>query len=154
MAIAARHAAGLVAALDRDKRKIRILLDGIVPAARRNSLECRIIELPAEELIGINNRADLAAAEALMQMRLRQRAMAAGVTLVAPETVFLSADTRLGRDVVIEPNVFFGPVPLRSAKAHASAPLAISRVPNRRGRGDRRAIRPAAARGCARKGRP
>src|SRR5205823_11107958 len=54
-------------------------------------------------------RAELAAAEALMQDRLRRRAIDEGATLIAPETVFLSADTRLGRDVVVEPNVVFGP---------------------------------------------
>jgi len=51
----------------------------------------------------------LAEAEALMQDRLRRRAMTEGATLIAPETVFFSADTRLGRDVVVEPNVVFGP---------------------------------------------
>src|SRR5438477_480905 len=65
--------------------------------------------LPAEELLGVNTRAELAEAEALMQHRLRRVAMDWGVTLIAPETVFLSADTRLGRDVVVEPNVTFGP---------------------------------------------
>jgi bifunctional UDP-N-acetylglucosamine pyrophosphorylase / glucosamine-1-phosphate N-acetyltransferase len=60
-------------------------------------------------MIGINTRAELAEAEALMQSRLRRAAMDAGATLVAPETVFLSVDTRLGRDVVVEPNVTFGP---------------------------------------------
>jgi bifunctional UDP-N-acetylglucosamine pyrophosphorylase/glucosamine-1-phosphate N-acetyltransferase len=44
-----------------------------------------------------------------MQQRLRQAALDAGVTLVAPETVHLAADTSLGRDVVIEPYVVFGP---------------------------------------------
>ncbi len=68
-----------------------------------------MIELPVEELVGINSRAELAEAEALMQRRLRRAVMAGGATLVAPETVFLSADTRLGRDVVVEPNVTFGP---------------------------------------------
>ena len=53
--------------------------------------------------------AELAEAERLMQERLRRRAMEAGATLIAPETVFLSADTVLGRDVVVEPNVVFGP---------------------------------------------
>jgi bifunctional UDP-N-acetylglucosamine pyrophosphorylase / glucosamine-1-phosphate N-acetyltransferase len=67
------------------------------------------VELPAEEVLGVNTRAELAQAEALMQDRLRRRAMAAGATLIAPETVFLSADTVLGRDVVVEPNVVFGP---------------------------------------------
>jgi bifunctional UDP-N-acetylglucosamine pyrophosphorylase/glucosamine-1-phosphate N-acetyltransferase len=58
---------------------------------------------------GINTKAQLAQAEAVMQQRLRQAAMDAGVTLVAPETVFLSADTRLARDVTVEPYVVFGP---------------------------------------------
>ena len=109
MAIAARHAADLIAALDRNNAKSEFYLTDIVPAARLRNLDCRIVELPEEELAGINNRADLAAAEALIQQRLRAHAMAAGATLVAPETVFLSADTQLGRDVVVEPNVVFGP---------------------------------------------
>jgi bifunctional UDP-N-acetylglucosamine pyrophosphorylase/glucosamine-1-phosphate N-acetyltransferase len=58
--------------------------------------------------MGVNDRAQLAAAEAAMQHRLRQAAMLGGATLVAPETVFLSHDTKLGRDVVVEPNVVFG----------------------------------------------
>jgi bifunctional UDP-N-acetylglucosamine pyrophosphorylase/glucosamine-1-phosphate N-acetyltransferase len=51
----------------------------------------------------------LAAAEAVLQRRLRQAAMAAGATLIDPETVWFSFDTRLGRDVVVEPNVVIGP---------------------------------------------
>src|SRR5215472_10474527 len=85
--------------------KREFYLTDIVEVARRKGLGCRAIELPVEELIGVNSRADLAKAEALMQRRLRRAAMDAGVTLVAPETVFLSVDTKLGRDVVIEPNV-------------------------------------------------
>ena len=109
MLIRARHLPGLVDALDCNNAQNEFYLTAIVGLATGKGLECRMIELPVEELIGINTRAELAAAEALMQHRLRQRAMAGGATLVAPETVFLSADTRLGRDVVVEPNVFFGP---------------------------------------------
>ena len=109
MAIAARHADRLVEALDRDNAKGEFYLSDIVRIARRQGLACAALELPAEELIGINSRAELAEAEALIQWRLRRAAMDAGVTLVAPETVYLSADTRLGRDVVVEPNVTFGP---------------------------------------------
>ena len=58
---------------------------------------------------GINSKSQLAAAEGQIQQRLRQAALDAGVTLVAPETVFLAADTRLGRNVTIEPYVVFGP---------------------------------------------
>ena len=109
MALAARHAEALVATLDRNNAKSEFYLTDIVPVARRRDLDCRVLELPEHELVGINIAPSLAAAEALMQNRLRRDAMAAGATLIAPETVFLSADTRLGRDVVIEPNVFFGP---------------------------------------------
>jgi bifunctional UDP-N-acetylglucosamine pyrophosphorylase/glucosamine-1-phosphate N-acetyltransferase len=109
MAIDAHRAVDLVDALDRDNAKGEFYLSDVVRIARRKGLDCRVIELPAEELIGINTRADLAEAEALMQSRLRRAAMDSGATLVAPETVFLSADTRLGRDVVVEPNVIFGP---------------------------------------------
>jgi bifunctional UDP-N-acetylglucosamine pyrophosphorylase / glucosamine-1-phosphate N-acetyltransferase len=109
MAIAACHAPDLVKALDSDNAKGEFYLTDIVHIARRRGLGCRAIELAAEELVGINTRADLAEAEILMQRRLRRAAMASGATLTAPETVFLSADTKLGRDVVVEPNVVFGP---------------------------------------------
>jgi bifunctional UDP-N-acetylglucosamine pyrophosphorylase/glucosamine-1-phosphate N-acetyltransferase len=109
MVIEARHARDLVAALDRNNAKREFYLTDIVRIAGCKGFACRIVELPAEELIGINSRAELAEAEALMQRRLRRRAMDLGVTLVAPETVFLCADTRLERDVVVEPNVTFGP---------------------------------------------
>jgi bifunctional UDP-N-acetylglucosamine pyrophosphorylase / glucosamine-1-phosphate N-acetyltransferase len=66
-------------------------------------------EADAEEVMGINSRAELAAAEAVAQRRLRAAALAGGATLVDPDTVWLSADTRLGRDVTVQPNVFFGP---------------------------------------------
>ncbi|MGH7115507.1 MAG: NTP transferase domain-containing protein, partial [Stellaceae bacterium] len=98
MAIAARHAGELVAALDRNNARGELYLTDIVAVARRRGLSCRAVELPVDEPIGIDSRADLAEAEAVMQQRLRGAAMAGGVTLTAPETVFLSADTRLGRD--------------------------------------------------------
>ena len=66
-------------------------------------------ECPAAEVQGVNNRVELAAIEATLQAGLRQTAMLGGATLIAPETVFFSMDTRIGRDVVIEPHVIFGP---------------------------------------------
>jgi bifunctional UDP-N-acetylglucosamine pyrophosphorylase/glucosamine-1-phosphate N-acetyltransferase len=108
-AIDRRHAAALVAAIGRSNKKGELYLTEIVRIARERGLVCRAVELPAEQLVGINTRAELAVAEALMQARLRRRAMEAGATLVAPETVFLAADTRFARDVVVEPNVTFGP---------------------------------------------
>jgi bifunctional UDP-N-acetylglucosamine pyrophosphorylase/glucosamine-1-phosphate N-acetyltransferase len=74
--------------------------DGIAPA---------LVEVAQEEALGVNSRSELAAAEAIMQQRLRARAMAAGVGLTAPETVFLSHDTVIEADVQIEPFVVIGP---------------------------------------------
>lgn len=62
-----------------------------------------------DEVLGVNARTELAQAEAIWQRRARAAWMAEGVTMIAPETVWLSFDTALGRDVTIEPNVFFGP---------------------------------------------
>jgi bifunctional UDP-N-acetylglucosamine pyrophosphorylase / glucosamine-1-phosphate N-acetyltransferase len=109
MAIDARHLFALVDKIGNDNAKREFYLTDIVAIARAQGLLCRAVELPAEELAGVNTRAELAEAEAILQQRLRRRAMENGATLIAPATVFLSADTRLGRDVVIEPNVVFGP---------------------------------------------
>ena len=61
------------------------------------------------EIAGVNDRADLAHLEEILQRRLRHAAMEQGATLIAPDTVFLSADTIIGRDVIIEPHVVIGP---------------------------------------------
>ena len=68
-----------------------------------------VIETGADEVAGINSRAELAVMEAAWQARRRKIAMDGGATLIAPETVWFAFDTVIGRDVVIEPNVFFGP---------------------------------------------
>src|SRR5436190_8901398 len=109
MAIDSGHLFGLVDRIGNDNAKREYYLTDIVALARADGLAARVVELPAEELAGVNTRAELAAAEALLQSRLRHRAMENGATLIAPETVFFCADTKLGRDVVIEPDVFFGP---------------------------------------------
>lgn len=81
-----------------------------VPAiARDRGLSAGFVTCDEAETLGINSRADLAAAEAAFQTRARAAALDAGVTLTAPETVFFAYDTVLGRDVDIEPNVVFGP---------------------------------------------
>jgi bifunctional UDP-N-acetylglucosamine pyrophosphorylase/glucosamine-1-phosphate N-acetyltransferase len=76
---------------------------------------------PAEEALGVNSRAELAAAEAVFQRCARARAMEGGTTLIAPETVWFSHDTVLGRDVLVEPNVFFGPGVVVEDGAHIMA---------------------------------
>jgi bifunctional UDP-N-acetylglucosamine pyrophosphorylase/glucosamine-1-phosphate N-acetyltransferase len=72
-------------------------------------LEAVVIETSEDEVRGINDKAQLAEAESVMQARLRKAALDAGVTLIAPETVYLAADTTFGKDVTIEPFVVIGP---------------------------------------------
>jgi bifunctional UDP-N-acetylglucosamine pyrophosphorylase/glucosamine-1-phosphate N-acetyltransferase len=80
-----------------------------VTIANDLGLEAVVIETKEDEVRGINTKAQLAEAEGVMQARLRREAMDAGVTLIAPETVYLAADTKFGRDVTIEPFVVIGP---------------------------------------------
>ena len=68
-----------------------------------------VVETDETEVMGINSRAELAEAEARWQQRRRRKAMDDGASLIAPETVWFAFDTKLGRDVLVEPNVFFGP---------------------------------------------
>ncbi len=84
-------------------------LTDAVAIARDMGLKAVAIETGEDDVRGINTKAQLAQAEAVLQARLRSAALDVGVTMIAPETVFLSADTRFGKDVTIEPNVVFGP---------------------------------------------
>ncbi len=84
-------------------------LTDVVALARAAGRSVAAVEAPYDELRGINSRAELAEAEAVVQRRLRLAAMEAGVTMAAPETVFLCADTAFAQDVSIGPNVVFGP---------------------------------------------
>jgi bifunctional UDP-N-acetylglucosamine pyrophosphorylase/glucosamine-1-phosphate N-acetyltransferase len=84
-------------------------LPDIVMLAAADGRCSAVIEAEAWEVAGVNSRAELAAVEAEWQRRRRAEAMAGGATLIVPETVWFSHDTKLGRDVVVEPNVWFGP---------------------------------------------
>ena len=79
-----------------------------VAIARDMKLNAVAVEVEEDEVRGINTKSQLAEAEAVAQQRLRKAALDAGVTFVAPETVFLCADTKFGKDVVVEPYVVFG----------------------------------------------
>lgn len=92
-----------------DNIKREYYLTDVVALARADGRAVVAVEAPADELAGVNSRAELARAEAVLQGWLRDAAMQAGVTMVDPASVFLSADTALSADVTIEPNVFFGP---------------------------------------------
>jgi bifunctional UDP-N-acetylglucosamine pyrophosphorylase/glucosamine-1-phosphate N-acetyltransferase len=100
---------GLLDRIGNDNAKREFYLTDAVALARGDGLEARMVAADGGEVLGVNSRAELAEAEALMQTRLRAQAMANGATLVAPETVFLSVDTEIGKDVVIEPHVVIGP---------------------------------------------
>lgn len=99
---------GLLGRIGNDNAKREFYLTDAVALARGDRLETRMVISNAAEVLGVNSRAELAEAEALMQQRLRAKVMAEGATLVAPETVFLSHDTRIGKDVLIEPHVVIG----------------------------------------------
>ena len=84
-------------------------LTDLVELARADGLAVTAVACPEDETLGINSRADLATADAVFQARARAELLDLGVTLMAPETVYLAFDTIVGRDSVIEPNVVFGP---------------------------------------------
>src|SRR5262245_42494236 len=109
MAIAGRSVLAVLDRIGNANRKGEFYLTDAVGIVRSMGGRAVVIEGEEEEVQGINTRAQLAQSEAVIQQRLRLAAMNAGVTLVAPETVFLSGDTVFGRDVVVEPFVVFGP---------------------------------------------
>ncbi|MBI1418515.1 MAG: bifunctional UDP-N-acetylglucosamine diphosphorylase/glucosamine-1-phosphate N-acetyltransferase GlmU [Limimaricola sp.] len=99
----------LIDAVGNDNAAGEYYLTDIVGIARAQGLSATAVTCPEAETLGVNTRADLAAAEAAFQARARAQALEDGVTLTAPETVFFAHDTVIGRDAVIEPNVIFGP---------------------------------------------
>ncbi|SPH21758.1 Bifunctional protein GlmU [Ascidiaceihabitans donghaensis] len=84
-------------------------LTDVIGLARRSGHSATVVTCDEAETLGVNSRAELAAADALFQTRKRAELMEDGVTLVAPETVYFALDTIIGRDTLIEPNVVFGP---------------------------------------------
>ncbi len=84
-------------------------LTDLVALARAEGGTCLAVRCAEDDMIGCDNKMDLAEAEAAFQARRRAEALAGGVTLIAPETVFFAHDTILEADVVVEPNVVFGP---------------------------------------------
>jgi bifunctional UDP-N-acetylglucosamine pyrophosphorylase/glucosamine-1-phosphate N-acetyltransferase len=109
MALAGEHALPILARIKDDNAKREFYLTDAVAVARALGLTAVALETEEDEVRGVNTQAQLAEAEEVLQRRLRAAAHDAGVAMVAPETVHLAADTKLGRDVVIEPYVVFGP---------------------------------------------
>ncbi len=109
MALSGHAALAILERIGDDNAKREFYLTDAVAIARAMGLDAVALETDEDEVRGVNTKAQLAEAEAVLQRRLRAAAQEAGVTMVAPETVFLCADTKLGRDVTIEPYVVFGP---------------------------------------------
>ncbi len=100
---------GLLARLGTGNAQGEYYLTDIIGLARADGMTCRAVFCSEEETLGINDRVQLSCAEGMFQNRARRAAMLAGATLTAPETVFFSLDTVIGRDVIVEPHVIFAP---------------------------------------------
>ena len=109
MAFDGRRALEIIEKIGHANSKREYYLTDAVAIVRDLGLEAVVIETTEDEVRGINTKAQLAEAEQVMQARLRKAALDAGVTIIAPDTVYLAADTTFGRDVTIEPFVVIGP---------------------------------------------
>ena len=109
MAFDGRRALEIIEKIGHANAKGEYYLTDAVTVVRDLGLEAVVIETSEDEVRGINTKAQLAEAEQVMQARLRKAALDAGVTMIAPETVYLAADTTFGNDVTIEPFVVIGP---------------------------------------------
>jgi bifunctional UDP-N-acetylglucosamine pyrophosphorylase/glucosamine-1-phosphate N-acetyltransferase len=109
MAIDGRKALDLLERIGNANVKGEYYLTDLVEIVRSLGGRAIAVEAPEEELTGCNTRAELAYIERLWQQRRRHEMMLSGVSMIAPETVFLCWDTELAQDVLVEPNVVFGP---------------------------------------------
>ncbi len=109
MALDGREALALLGAIRNSNAQGEFYLPDAVAVARARGLVTATVLAPESEVQGVNDRIQLATAEAEFQRGKRRAVMAAGATLTAPDTVFFSHDTQVGRDVTIEPHVVFGP---------------------------------------------
>ncbi len=99
----------LLARLTPNNAQGELYLTDIVEHAVALGLRVGALEIPADDVLAVNSRAEQAIVERIAQDRCRARAMAEGATLLDPETTYFAADTVIGRDVIIGPNVAFGP---------------------------------------------
>jgi bifunctional UDP-N-acetylglucosamine pyrophosphorylase / glucosamine-1-phosphate N-acetyltransferase len=109
MAVKSRDLFGLLARVTDDNAQKEFYLTDIVNIANADGRACVAVTTDPYDVAGINSRAQLAEMEGEWQARRRVQAMDDGAALIAPDTVWFAYDTMIGRDVVIEPNVFFGP---------------------------------------------
>jgi bifunctional UDP-N-acetylglucosamine pyrophosphorylase / glucosamine-1-phosphate N-acetyltransferase len=146
IAVSGARALELLDLVGSDNAAGEFYLTDIVAIAAALGLASTKRVAPEDEVRGVNDRVQLAAAETAMQGRLREQAMREGATLIAPDTVFLSHDTKLGRDVLIEPHVVFGKgcEIAEGAVIHAFSHLEGARVAARASVGPYARLRPGA----------
>src|SRR4051812_24859874 len=109
MAVRAKDLFRWLAKVGNDNAAGEYYLPDIVNVAAAEGREAVVIEGDPYEAAGVNSRAELAHLELEWQRRRRERALEEGATLIDPESVWFAYDTRLGRDVTVEPHVVFGP---------------------------------------------
>ncbi|MCZ2204378.1 bifunctional UDP-N-acetylglucosamine diphosphorylase/glucosamine-1-phosphate N-acetyltransferase GlmU [Bartonella sp. A05] len=109
MAINGKYALSLLDKINNNNMKREYYLTDIVSIASREGLDVRIVEVPFDNVLGVNNCLDLCKTDALWQKRKARNLMLSGVTVLRPESVYFSYDTDIAAGVVIEPNVYFGP---------------------------------------------
>lgn len=109
MAFRVPDLAGVLSRIGNANAKGEYYLTDAVQIIRADGGRATVVRCSQTEMLGVNSRVELAEAEALFQARRRREVMEGGATLIAPETVWFSHDTVIGRDVTIQPNVFFGP---------------------------------------------
>lgn len=121
MALDGQSAFQMLSEIGNDNAAGEYYLPDVVGVAQTHDRTCTYVLGNEGDLLGINSRAELASAEARLQTKYRSQAMDGGATLIDPETAYFSADTTIGRDVIIEPNVFIGPGVSISDGAHIKA---------------------------------
>jgi bifunctional UDP-N-acetylglucosamine pyrophosphorylase/glucosamine-1-phosphate N-acetyltransferase len=121
MALDGRIALELLDAVGNANAKGEYYLTDIVEIARNRGRKVVATEVPFEEVLGINNRVELAEAEAIWQNHKRREMMLAGVSMIQPETIVFAYDTVIGQDTVLEPGVFFAPGVTIAANARIRA---------------------------------
>ena len=109
MALAGCDALSMLEAITNSNAKGEYYLTDIVEIARSRGKKVVAMEVDAASVLGVNTRVELAEVEALFQGKMRREMMLAGVSMIAPETVWFSWDTEIGAETLIEPNVVFGP---------------------------------------------
>ena len=108
MALQGGQALTILKAIQNNNAQREYYLTDAAEVARAQGLTVTAIATSEDDVLGVNDRVQLSGAEAIMQRRLREKIMRDGATLIAPDTVYLSHDTKIGRDVLIEPHVYFG----------------------------------------------